>query len=629
LKELIGGDKPILDFMTSSVQNTNMLVDLSLGNLAKRNAILELVDLGLAKITPKAISGPDVVRFKHKGEDRYALLNTEEITIKGQRIDTGVPADLLVKGLEGIPTQYTGVFRMMALPTQLLRKAITLNPMYMMNQLVRDTTSAYIASGSDALPILGALREISGPAKGTLEKRGVTGGQVFTGTNEDISAIMRQIAQGGPNMFGLIGKLEALGMEADALTRRAQYNSYIKQGMSEMEATLLALESMNFNKRGASPSIHFANAMIPFFNAQIQGLNVLYKAMFGQLTPVEKARIKQKFITRGVMMMGISLAYAHAMQDDEAYKNAMPEEKYGNWFVRIPGVSQPIRVPIPFEIGYIFKALPEALYNTMLAPHFAMNAARLTAEQIATKTQRATEEAVKAFRTILQNTIPGGSSYGIPQIFKPGIEAATNYSFFTERPIVSGKEAGYLPQHQYRDETTELAKMFGGMAGVSPIKLEALVRGYTSTMGMAVLGMASLPFVRSDSPEKAAKRLSDMPVIGRAFQPNDASWIINNTYDQLKDAQQTQASFKGLLERGDKAEAKRLLEERHSDFARAELAGYFRQQMGELTKLETAVKASNKSPEEQRALLDKIKQAKIKLSGLTRDASDAAKLSEI
>ena len=28
-------------------------------------------------------------------------------------------------------------------------------------------------------------------------------------------------------------------MAADAATRRAQYNSYIKQGLSEMEATLL------------------------------------------------------------------------------------------------------------------------------------------------------------------------------------------------------------------------------------------------------------------------------------------------------------------------------------------------------------------------------------------------------
>jgi hypothetical protein len=605
LAELVGGDKPILDFTISSVQNTNMLVDMSLRNLATKNAVMELVDLGAAKVTNKPISGPDVVKFRVKGEDRYAILDTETIKVNGKDIHTGVPADLLVKGMEGIPVQLTGVMRAMALPTNVLRKAITLMPPYMLRQIVRDSTQAFMASGADITPVMGALREIGSAAGKKLEKRGVVGGQMFTGTTEDISQIMRQIVSGGNLFNSSVGKLEALGMEADALTRRAQYNSYIKQGLSEMEATLLALESMNFNKRGASPSIHFANSMIPFFNAQVQGLNVLYRAMFGQITAAEKARIKQKLITRGAMMFAISLAYTHAMQDDEAYKNALPEDKYGNWFVRIPGVAEPLRVPIPFELGYIFKALPEALYNTIVNKH-------------------GKEEAAQAFTAILRNTIPGGSSYFIPQVFKPGIEVASNFSFFTGRDIVSTKEQLLLPEQQYRDNTTELAKLFGG-AGISPIKFEALIRGYLGGAGMAVLGALSLPMVR-EGPEKATKRMSDMPVVGTMFQPNDARWIINNAFDQLREAQQVQASFKDLVNKGERAEAKQLLETRATDYARAELGGYLRQQMGELTQLETAIKASNKSPEEKRKLLDKVQQTRIKLASMVRDASDATKL---
>lgn len=605
LAELVGGDKPILDFTISSVQNTNMLVDMSLRNLATKNAVLELVDLGAAKVTNKPISGSDVVKFRVKGEDRYAILDTETIKVNGKDINTGVPADILIKGMEGIPVQLTGVLRGLALPTNVLRKAVTLMPPYMLRQIVRDSSHAFIASGADATPILGALREIGSAAGKKLEKRGVVGGQMFTGTTEDISQIMRQIVSGGNLFNSSVGKLETLGMEADALTRRAQYNSYIKQGMSEMEATLLALESMNFNKRGASPSIHFANSMIPFFNAQVQGLNVLYRAMFGQITAAEKARIKQKLITRGAMMFAISLAYAHNMQDDEAYKNALPEDKYGNWFVRIPGVAEPLRVPVPFEIGYIFKALPEALYNTIVNKH-------------------GKEEAAEAFKAILRNTIPGGSSYFIPQVFKPGIEVASNFSFFTGRDIVSTKEQLLLPAQQYRDNTTELAKLFGG-AGISPIKFEALIRGYLGGAGMAVLGALSLPLVK-EGPEKATKRMSDMPVVGTMFQPNDARWIINNAFDQLREAQQVQASFKDLVNKGERAEAKNLLETRATDYARAELGGYLRQQMGELTQLETAIKASNKSPEEKRKLLDQVQQTKIKLASMVRDASDATKL---
>lgn len=108
-----------------------------------------------------------------------------------------------------------------------------------------------------------------------------------------MTKILNDMLAGKGNLGSLIAKAEALNMEADAATRRAQYNSYIKQGLSEMEATLMALESMNFNKRGASPSIHMANALIPFFNSQIQGLNVLYKALTGKLPFDKRLKIQR------------------------------------------------------------------------------------------------------------------------------------------------------------------------------------------------------------------------------------------------------------------------------------------------------------------------------------------------
>jgi hypothetical protein len=295
------------------------------------------------------------------------------------------------------------------------------------------------------------------------------------------------------------------------------------------------------------------------------------------------------------------------MQDDEAYKNALPSEKYGNWFFRLPFVDEPLRIPIPFEIGYIFKAFPEALYNTLM-------------------TERGGEQAKEAMLGILRNTIPGGSSYFIPQTMKPAIEVLTNYSLFTERPLVSGKEQALLPEYQYRNSTTEAAKLFGGVTGFSPIKLEALVSGYFSTMGMALLQLASLPIPKGDTPEKATKRLSEMPVVGSAFQPNDARWIINSTYDALDDARKVQASYKELVNRGEKAEARALLDARANDYARAEMAGYYRQQMGLLNQYRAAINASSKSPQEKRELLDKVRQAEIRLSSMVRDASDAAKL---
>ena len=604
LHELVGGDEPIFDFFKSSLQNTNLIVDMGLRNLATRNAVMELVGLDAAKVTPSQISGTDVVQFKVDGKDMYARIDTDEF---------GVNADILVKGMEGIPLQLTGVMRIASIPSRFLRRAITINPLYAARQLFRDSLAAPILAGADFSPVMGALREIGTAAGKTLDKRGITGGQFFTGTQEDMARVMREIAGGTSTWAQAVGRMESFGMAADALTRRAQYNSYIKQGLSEMEATLAALESMNFNKRGASPSIHMANALIPFFNAQIQGLNVLYRAVTGKATQAEKLRLQSKLLTRGALMFGTSLAYAAAMQDDEAYQNATPDQKYGNWFIRIPGFDEPLKLPIPFEVGYIFKALPEALYNA------AVN-------------DRGGEDAAAAFKAILRNTIPGGSSMlqvsgwpvgvPIPQAIKPAIETVLGKSMYTGRDILSTKEQRLRPEEQFRENTSELSKMFGGATGLSPIKLDALINGYTGSVGLAILQMGNLAFSSNESPEKAVKRLSDMPVVGGVFQANDAGHIINSTYERLREAEQVKASVTDLLSKGEKAKAMALLQEKGNEYALASTSSWFQSAMQKLTQYETAVRASDKTPEEKRELLDKIRQQKIKLAGSVREAVD-------
>jgi uncharacterized protein YdcH (DUF465 family) len=618
LQELVGGNEPILDFMTSSVQNTNLLTDMALRNQATSNAVFELVDMGLATITRKPISGPNVVRFKVEPDpknekdkdtgDRYALIATDK---------AGVPADILVKGMEGIPSQMPFALRAMAAPAMLLRKTITASPLYAARQLFRDSLAAPLLTGADFFPVTGALQQIGSATKGTLESRGITGGQVFTGGSEDLTKILRDITAGRGVFSELLSRAEAISMEADALTRRAQYNSYIKQGLSEMEATYMALESMNFNKRGASPSIHWANSLIPFFNAQIQGLNVLYKALSGNMPFNERLKIQEKLLTRGLMIAAGTLAYAASMQDDEAYKNATPDQKYGNWFVRIPGVEEPIRIPIPFEIGYIFKALPEALYNSMMNEH-------------------GSEEAVKAFNQILIQTIPGGTSMAtidvggfkvptllpIPQAMKPLIETSLGKSFYTGRDILSKGEQQLLPEAQFRENTTEIAKAYGSAVGASPIKVEAFIKGYTGTMGLAFLQAISSPFSSEGSPEKTYKRLSERAVIGGAFQPNDAGEIINSTFERMNEFSKVKQTVDDYIERGEKSKALELIETRGREYMLGEISGDFTKQIGELTQYERAVRASTLTPEEKRERLAEIRQMKIKLSSMVRGAVD-------
>lgn len=595
LRQLIGGETKILDFLTSSVQNTSMLLDMGLRNQATKNAMYELNELGLAKFLKNETSGQDIVRFKDKGEDKYVAINTDEI---------GIPADLLVKGMAGVPVNNSAIVKAMGGFSTLLRRAVTLSPLYSARQLFRDSLAAPLLSGANFTPVVGALKQLGKTdTRVALESRGIVGGQVFTGTNEDLTRILGELQTGKMGISQFIAKAEAVAMEADALTRRAQYDSYIEQGLSEMEATLMSLESMNFNRKGLSPSVRMASTMIPFFNAQIQSLDVLYRAMSGKMPMNERLDIQGKLIRRGAMLAGTAVAYAMLMQDDEAYKNANPDEKYGNFFVHVPGIKEAIRVPVPFEIGYIFKSLPEAIVNTMNSEH-------------------GSEEAYKAFKNIAIQTVPGGSSMFLPAALKPVIENVANYSFYTGRGIETKAEQMQLAENRFRDNTSEAAKMIGAATGVSPIKLENLIRGYTGGMGVALMQSLNMAMPTSGSPEQAAKRLSDAAVIGPLFQPADAGGIVNATYERINEVMQYKKTFDDMVKDGRMADAKAFIQEHANEMAASAVAGNAQQQLGKITQAMSAVKASGLSPEQKREQLDKLQAIRIKLASGMRGALD-------
>jgi hypothetical protein len=102
LHELVGGKEGLVDFETSAFQNTGILVDLAMRNMATTTLMRTLEKVGgkdriATRVNVKAL-GPDIVRGKVDGYEAAWRINTK---------DTGfedIPAELLVKGLEGIKT---------------------------------------------------------------------------------------------------------------------------------------------------------------------------------------------------------------------------------------------------------------------------------------------------------------------------------------------------------------------------------------------------------------------------------------------------------------------------------------------------------------------------------------------
>ena len=599
LNELVGDNRHILDFFTSSVQNTNLLTDMALRNLATRNVAFGLGEMGLLSRTDKEVAanksgirkgkdvkGSEVIRFKIDGEDYYAEANTEAL---------GIPSDLLVKGLEGISMTVPAAVRMLGVPAQILRKFITRNPVYALRQIIRDSTAAVMVSGANMTPVASSLKELGkmrqGKSEGekALQERGILGGQVLTGTPEDIGKILKELVNGGKGWTLAMAKLDNFAVQGDAATRVVMYNDFRKQGLSDMEATLATLESMNFNRRGLSPSVYMLSMMVPFMNAQIQGMDVLYRAFTGKMPFNEQLKVREKLISRGLMLAGITLAYAAMMEDDETYKNADPADRYMNFFVHTPFFDEAVRVPIPFEIGYIFKALPEMVYNTAFGD--------TELKQIA-----------PAIRKILSSLVPGD----IPAGIKPMIELMTNYSFYSGKAIESEREQALIPAERYRAGTTEVSKAIGGLFGISPIKLDYMIRGYTGGLGVAITSIAN-PVLVADEKVAPEMRASDTPIVGGLFQPKDAQGVINYAYDLVSGIEQKQRTMKTMQERGRPEDVKAFIEENRQDLKLADTAGSFKRFMGELAKLERNVRErTDMTPQQKREKLDEIRQRRIK-----------------
>jgi hypothetical protein len=179
-----------------------------------------------------------------------------------------------------------------------------------------------------------------------------------------------------------------------------------------------------------------------------------------------------------------------------------------------------------------------------------------------------------------------------------------------------------LPEEQYRVNTTDAAKLVGSTLGVSPIKIEALVSGYTGTMGLAFLQAISLGVPAKETPERAVRRLSEYPILGGAFQPNDAGGIINSVYERMNEISQVKSTVNKLLEEGKVQEAEALMTRRGTDYMQAELANTFKTNMNMLTQAERAIAASKMTPAEKREQLDQIRKMKIAIANTTREISD-------
>ncbi|MBV5331641.1 hypothetical protein JZU69_04535, partial [bacterium] len=174
-----------------------------------------------------------------------------------------------------------------------MRSGVTRNPFYIVRQLLKDSVHASLTGNVESTPFMAVAKSLrnfiaimgdQSPEAATLRKHGVLHSNIFSGTASDYNKVARMLAgdqQGWINRT--LAFMDKAAMAADAATRTQVYQDIVAKGGTEMEAANAARELMNFNRHGSASSIQFFSRVIPFFNAAIQGLDVLYRSATGKM----------------------------------------------------------------------------------------------------------------------------------------------------------------------------------------------------------------------------------------------------------------------------------------------------------------------------------------------------------
>lgn len=441
------------------------------------------------------------------------------------------------KGVESMGGPLLSSFTAFA---NILRRTTTATPQFAASQLFQDAYRATVTSGVKnpfevaAKVLTGVVGAYRGDATTQqLEKFGIVGaydlmpGRAKDEIEKEFGIRQRSVLEKG------LSFMESFSIASDASLRKAVFEQTLEETKSPqfpdgdvLLARYRAQEVINFKRQGANRTVGLMRQLIPFMNAYIQGMDVFYRTMTGRgVAATERSEAFKMFLGTGVKLATLATIYTMLVGDDDEYEGLRDYEKDKNFIV--PGTG--VKIPVAPEVGFFFKVIPERLYNYITSQG----------------TERPQDAAAlrKAIGTAAFDAFSGPNL--TPQAVKPALELLVNYSFFTGTPIVGRGLEKLEPAQQFTDSTSEIAKMIGALAGISPMKLEYFVRGTTGIAGGTVLDLSNMLF--TDRPDK---RLYEMPAFKTFMYDKIPGGYKEQYYDLREKVEQVVYTMNGLKAQG-------------------------------------------------------------------------------
>lgn len=472
------------------------------------------------------------------------------VMVDGERKFVEYSDPALAIGIQGALPVYKGILKYFGLAAKWFRLGITANPIFQTYQVINDALGAAMYSGVRSPLKLG--KEIIGgyvrdqyfrdtkAIDAQMARLGIAGG--FGRTPGDIFLkAQRQLGVENMNKWQkLVDATDAFASRSDLAQRRGIFvqtlleSGGVRQadgsvvGGNEILAMNRALNIINWQKRGASSSVRTMTHVIPFANAYLQGMDVLLNAMAGKgLSGTDAQTARILFLKTALALTMFNMLYSMVVAGEEEYEELDDRIKFRNYIV--PGTG--FKLPVRAEISLLTKYIPEQAY------------------QYVTKLGTTNEvDATKLFDGMslaVRDAAMGPNLF--PQLIRGSVEVATNYNFYTGRPLIGLGLSRLDTAEQYNEATSELAKLLGSTGMVAPINADHIIRSYFGTVGSTALFVMDQAANTMIGNEKPAMRLKDFPLISPLLYSAQGRDKLNDFYELKQASDEATATVNRLM----------------------------------------------------------------------------------
>ncbi|BBW91794.1 hypothetical protein PS1M3_18810 [Pseudoalteromonas sp. PS1M3] len=603
VKSLKGGVQSTKDLLENIIGRQSTLIDASLKNKAMQEVVNNLDGTDYLK----SETSEDIASLSQQDLNK---LGKVKVMVNGKPQAYVVSDPALLRALIqvndiGSRSLFNKIGRS---AKRFLTAGITLSPDFIFKNFVRDAAHAWMINkdgftfGSDSVKGLKkAFKEDESYRNLIFSGAAFQGGYIHGADPEagaqqmrralrskglssnEVEGYMATIVTSGAT---LLEKYRGISDKVENANRLSTYEAAIAAGKSKRQAAYEAKDLMDYSLKGNFALIGTMIDMLPFFNARLQGMSKLVRAAKASNDDRALRVLSANLAMKGIKVAGISMALAWANDDDEEYQQLPDWDKDMNWHIFADG--QHIRVPKPFELGIIFGTLPERLF------HYG------TGTQTDKDLGKSVANAV--FNTMALNPIP--------QMVLPAAEVMINKSFFKGSPIEGMADQNKQAEDRYNAYTSDTAKAIAQQFGVSPKKVEHLIKGYTGTIGGYVLGASDILARMMTGKVSPDTPVSRYPVVKAFYQgsgPKTNTKFSTDFYEALDAANQAYGSYKRAMELGDTTRQKELIEKDGKKLRSKATLAKVQRMISKLRKMQKAINDNDKlDGKQKREKLDDI-----------------------